>query len=78
MTKKDALKVVNKMLSAKKLMEEAKEIIYHCTDAGFCLNIMEFEDFENLCKALKVNYWKDDCFYNADYNELKIVCIVSR
>ena len=78
MTKKDALKVVNKMLSAKKLMEDADKIIHHCADAGFCLNIMEFEDFENLCKALKVNYWKEDYFYKAYYNELQIVYVDRR
>ena len=78
MTKKDALKVVNKMLSAKKLMEDADKIIHHCTDAVFCLNIMEFEDFENLCKALKVNYCKEDNIYKSYYNELQIVCVVRR
>lgn len=78
MIKKDALKVVNKMLKAKQIMKEVDGIIHHCTDAGFCLNIMEFEDFENLCKALKVNYWKEDCIYKAYYNELKIVCVIRR
>lgn len=77
MNKEKAVEIIDKVCQAKKIMDDVYKDIVHCSKIEW-INVYNKDDFEELCKALDVNYTIkhscDFCYYSAEYNGLGLIC----
>ena len=79
MTKKKGKEIANKMLEAKRLVEEADKEIRSCTASSFDWHILNKEDFILVCKKLDIEFFTTSTeisiHYSSYYKDLRIVCV---
>lgn len=83
MTKKKVKEIANKMLEAKRLVEETNNEIENCNKSSFFWHILNKEDFILVCRKLDIEFTfteYEDCdskriHYISFYKDLEIVCV---